>query len=289
MVLRPELARTSPSLAPVMMLVAATLATLLAAAPAQASACTGEPPKWCADWKYPNEPFFNCSGSSSLAPAQCDAWQDLYDHNGGANWTDCADARADPCACHGKAHGKQGKGGIVYCKGDHIESIDMMGNGLTGTLNDALSRMPELLMLNMGVNHLDGPLPPFPSTLVELWLGGNKNPAGRHGLTGAIPDLSYMAKLHTLDLALNKLNGTIPLSIAKLKKLRVFYLYNNHLRGKIPALDFAQYSYCGIGNGGPPDQHSGQNRNHWCTPLPHGAKGCNTEGGLCTGGSCYAC
>ena len=136
---------------------------------------------------------------------------------------------------------------------------------------------------------VDGPLPPFPSTLVELWLGGNKNPAGRHGLTGAIPDLSYMAKLHTLDLALNKLNGTIPLSIAKLKKLRVFYLYNNHLRGKIPALDFAQYSYCGIGNGGPPDQHSGQNRNHWCTPLPHGAKGCNTEGGLCTGGSCYAC
>ena len=273
-----------------MNIAATAIVAMLAVARAQASPpCAGEAPKWCASWKSPDEPFFNCSGSTALAPAQCEAWQEMYDVNGGANWTDCADARADPCGCHGKEHGKHGKGAIVYCKGDHIESIDMMGNKLTGTLTDALSRMPELLMLNLGVNHLEGPLPAFPSTLVELWLGGNKNPAGQHGLTGAIPDLSYMPKLHTLDLALNKLNGTIPLSLAKLKLLRVFYLYNNHLSGKVPALDFAQYSYCGIGNGGPKGQHVGSNRNRWCTPLPLGAKGCNEEGGVCTGGSCHAC
>ena len=98
-----------------------------------------------------------------------------------------------------------------------------------------------------------------------------------------------MPNLRSVNMAMNKLTGTIPLSIANLTSLRILYLYNNHLSGKVPALDFEQYSYCGIGNGGPKREHSGPNRNRWCTPLPPGAKGCNTEGGLCTGGSCHPC
>ena len=90
---------------------------------------------------------------------------------------------------HGKAHGHEGKGAIVYCKGGHIESIDMMGNRVNGSLTDALSRMPGLLLLNLGDNQLEGPVPRFPPTLTELYLGGNKSPAGKHGIEGGIPDL----------------------------------------------------------------------------------------------------
>ena len=151
--------------------------------------CSGEAPHWCASWKEPTTPFYNCSGSSQLEPGQCAAWQELYDKNGGGSWLDCSDARSDPCACHGKAHGHEGKGAIVYCKGGHIESIDMMGNRVNGSLTDALSRMPGLLLLNLGDNQLEGPVPRFPPTLTELYLGGNKSPAGKHGIEGGIPDL----------------------------------------------------------------------------------------------------
>ena len=168
----------------------AALATLATVPLAAAAACSGSPPHWCANWKEPNEPFYNCSGSSELDPVQCAAWQELYDKNGGSSWVDCSDARTDPCACHGKSHGRQGKGAIVYCKGGHIESIDMMGNRLTGTLTDALSKMYGMLFLNLGVNHLEGPIPKFPDTLKELYIGGNTNPAGEHGFEGSIPDLS---------------------------------------------------------------------------------------------------
>jgi hypothetical protein len=170
----------------------------LAAAPLSAAAadCSGEAPHWCASWEQPNEPVYNCSGSSELAPEQCGAWQELFDQNGGSGWLDCSDARSDPCACHGKAHGHHGKGAIVFCKDGHIESIDMMGNRVNGTLTDALSKMSGLLLLNLGINQLVGPVPKFPDTLTELYIGGNKNPAGRHGFEGGIPDLSVRNALH---------------------------------------------------------------------------------------------
>ena len=43
-----------------------------------------------------------------------------------------------------------------------------------------------------------------------------------------------MTELHTLDMAINKLNGTIPASIGRLQKLSILYLYNNQLSGSIP-------------------------------------------------------
>ena len=53
-----------------------------------------------------------CTGSQSagLAPAECDAWVDLYDATGGKNWQDCSGNRLDPCACSGS----------VECSGSHI-------------------------------------------------------------------------------------------------------------------------------------------------------------------------
>ena len=177
---------------------------------ASAVGCAGAAPHWCSSWKLNNEPFYNCSGSETLSDQHCAAWQEFFDAAGGASWKDCSDSRSDPCSCHGKpdvsSFDETGRklvqtkaepnGGIVYCKGDHIYSIDLQGNRLTGNLTGALSRMEGLRLLNIGDNQLVGPLPSFPASLTALDVGGNKKPSGVHGLTGSIPDLSVRQRRH---------------------------------------------------------------------------------------------
>ena len=78
--------------------------------------CVGEPPAWCHNLP-PTEPFANCSGSSSLRPEQCVAFQRFFDAAGGESWHGCSDKRSDPCSCH------DGQG-IAYCSADgDLESM----------------------------------------------------------------------------------------------------------------------------------------------------------------------
>ena len=59
-----------------------------------------------------------CTGSQSagLAPAECDAWVDLYDATGGKNWQFCSGNRLDPCACsYDYVH--------LTCSGSHITGM----------------------------------------------------------------------------------------------------------------------------------------------------------------------
>ena len=61
-----------------------------------------------------------CTGSQSagLAPAECDAWVDLYDATGGKNWTrGCSGNRLDPCAC------SAGQYIFVVCSFPHITQM----------------------------------------------------------------------------------------------------------------------------------------------------------------------
>ena len=55
-----------------------------------------------------------CTGSQSagLAPAECDAWVDLYNATGGKNWAYCSGNRLDPCACS-----------YLTCSGSHITQM----------------------------------------------------------------------------------------------------------------------------------------------------------------------
>jgi hypothetical protein len=67
-------------------------------------------------------PTCSCTGSStSLAPAECAWWINLYDTTGGStDWTNCRGNRTDPCSC---SYTVSGYSYGVTCTGGHIAAL----------------------------------------------------------------------------------------------------------------------------------------------------------------------
>jgi hypothetical protein len=69
----------------------------------------------------PLEPTCSCTGrSSSLPQRECEWWINFFDTMGGANWTNCASHRTDPCACSYNAWGTPFG---VTCGGGHVTTL----------------------------------------------------------------------------------------------------------------------------------------------------------------------
>lgn len=239
--------------------------------------CVGDAPTHCTDTGL------NCSGSSSLPPAQCEAYQQLYDSTAGHGWNKCNATRNDPCSCHGSSV-------VTLCQGGDLVSIVLNANNLRGTVPDAIALLTGLKFLELGNNQhaktkessfaLHGTVPASLGKLTNLetlHLGGSD------WLTGPIPtELGNLSRLTGLYLYHNRLHGTIPASLANLAHLKVLYLYNNRLSGAVPALGFDRIGeYCGIGDAKGPNDG-----NRYCKPLPKGASHCNHDGAIKTSGTC---
>jgi len=250
----------------------------------QGAACVGDAPAWCANWHGGPEPFANCTGSSELSALECSAWQTLYDSLNGTKWAYGSAHRNDPCALHRQGGGNGERDAIVYCNGGNILSVDLQENKMHGEVPAAIGDLTSLLFINLGANHIYGALPDTMSKLVNLesmYFGGDKTQKGKFGLSGPLPTwLPALTKLHSLNLAINKFTGSIPADLGNLK-LEVLYLYDNQLRGAVPAINFDRIKYCGIGS-----SHDGLGRNEFCTPLPAGAKDCRLEGSVDVSGPC---
>ena len=88
-------------------------------------------------------------------------------------------------------------------------------------------KLSSLYIYRFEFNLLEGSLPLWPS-VIGLYLRSNS-------LSGEIPIKIYkeMLQLQNLDLSVNFLNGSIPSSLNKLKKLSFIDLSNNHFSGEI--------------------------------------------------------
>ena len=115
---------------------------------------------------------------------------------------------------------------------DNLEYLSLYRNKLTGTIPEALGNLNNLKYLSLDSNKLTGTIPETLgnlNNLESLSLGSNK-------LMGTIPEaLGQLDNLEYLSLFNNELTGTIPETLSNLNNLKYLYLAWNELTGCIPS------------------------------------------------------
>jgi hypothetical protein len=102
-----------------------------------------------------------CTGvSAGLAAGECAAWQELYDATNGPKWSECSDARSDPCSC--STSGPGGDYAEVRCTGGHIIYMQLVENNLRGTIPSSLAKLSKMTALALAYNRLTGLVPSLP-------------------------------------------------------------------------------------------------------------------------------
>jgi hypothetical protein len=168
-----------------------------------------------------------CDGST-MPVAECEALIVLYNTTGGESWTTPADHPwgDDPNPCTWWA--------IVCAGGDHgsVLEINLIGDGLTGTIPSEIGQLSSLTHLRLGSNDLWGLLPGTIANLQDLVmieLTGNHHSGPIPEWLGDLPNLKYFFAWG------NDFSGPIPAELANAQSLEFVILDNNDLSGAIPA------------------------------------------------------
>ncbi|RVX06934.1 LRR receptor-like serine/threonine-protein kinase GSO1 [Vitis vinifera] len=111
-----------------------------------------------------------------------------------------------------------------------LDLLDFSNNQLSGKVPNSL-KFTENAVVDLSSNCFHGPFPHFSSNLSSLYLRDNS-------FSGPIPrDFGKtMPRLSNFDISWNSLNGTIPLSMAKITGLTNLIISNNQLSGEIPLI-----------------------------------------------------
>ncbi|PIA62313.1 hypothetical protein AQUCO_00200362v1 [Aquilegia coerulea] len=123
--------------------------------------------------------------------------------------------------------------GITCNDEGSVIDIDLSYQYLSGTLNHLnFSSLPNLCILNLGVNNLTGTIPREIGTLSKL----TQLDLSRNSFSGELPvSLGNLTSLIELDISYNKISGTLdPCLFLNWTKLQVLRLPNNRISGSIP-------------------------------------------------------
>ena len=109
-----------------------------------------------------------------------------------------------------------------------LETLALPWNHLAGEIPNDLAKLTNLSALQLMRNRLSGPIPrdlcSHLTNLERLALSSNL-------LAGMIPPLGNLAKLVELDLSSNRLGGSLPPDLGKLRNLKTLNLFHNQICG----------------------------------------------------------
>lgn len=97
--------------------------------------------------------------------------------------------------------------GVTLTQDGCVKVLNIVSNGLNGTLPNDIGDLQDITYLNFSGNQLSGAIP---------------------GSIGNLPNLGY------LDLSNNQINGNIPASVGNLQGLAFLLLHSNNLTGDMP-------------------------------------------------------
>jgi Leucine-rich repeat (LRR) protein len=190
-----------------------------------------------------------CVGN--LSPTDCTSWVEFFDATKGLSWTRCSSNRLDPCSCGDSSCVLGGGGECVKCTGGEITAIQLIGNGLAGSIPPSLGQLAELSLLRLDNNKLVGTIP---------------------------SSIGQLATMGFLALGSNQLTGTIPAQLGQLTAMRELWLNRNKLTGLVPELPFNQLMPCYLD-----ERATGGCTKPFCNnfrcPLPANAAHCGLAGG----------
>lgn len=139
------------------------------------------------------------------------------------------DFTSDPCSPPHVTHFLCG----LSCSGNRVTQLTLDPAGYKGTLSPLVSKLTELITIDLSENQFSGPIPSsifFLPKLETLILGSNS-------FSGSIPAaITNLKKVQTLDMSHNSLSGPLPKSLTPLTELTRLDLSFNKFTGPIPHL-----------------------------------------------------
>ncbi|XP_047319953.1 phytosulfokine receptor 2 [Impatiens glandulifera] len=141
---------------------------------------------------------------------------------------------------------------------DSLFYLDFSNNSLTGTIPIRLTELKSLVSSNSSLSTLSS------ATGIPLYVKRNQTGSAlqynqassfppsiylnNNRINGTIPEvIGRLKQLHVLDLSWNHIGGTIPSSISDMENLEVLDLSNNGLEGSIPA-SFSKLTFLSMFN-----------------------------------------
>ncbi|KAI9338488.1 hypothetical protein BDR26DRAFT_862961 [Obelidium mucronatum] len=121
---------------------------------------------------------------------------------------------------------------MVSCdaQGVSVTGLDIEGRGLT-TIPTSLSRLKNLINLNLSGNNINSEIPSELSNLTNL----NVLSFCNNRVQGSLPtELGRLTNLTLLNVFHNQISGSIPTEFGNFKNIQFMAFFENNLRGPIP-------------------------------------------------------